>query len=112
MINGAALGVPRLPGVNEDAEMTATAPHESGVSVAAAPMPAAAATDGALPTAELARLLQLGAPPAATETAAPGLPPALPLAMPPLYNPMMMMHNQFGGPAPGMPVRLQPGVGV
>ena len=103
MINGAALGVPRLPGVNEGAEVTATAPHESGVGVAAAPMPAAAATDGAVPA---------GAPAAATETAAPGLPPAPPLAMPPLYNPMMMMHNQFGGLAPGMPVMMQPGVGV
>ena len=27
VINGAALGVPRLPGVNEGAEVTATAPH-------------------------------------------------------------------------------------
>ena len=63
VINGAALGVPRLPGVNEGAEVTATAPHESGVGVAAAPMPAAAATDGAVPA---------GAPAAATETAAPG----------------------------------------
>jgi len=33
VINGAALGVPRLPGVNEGAEVTATAPHESRVSV-------------------------------------------------------------------------------
>ena len=66
-------------------------------------MPAAAATDSAVPA---------GAPAAATETAAPGLPPAPPLAMPPLYNPTMMMHNQFGGPAPGMPVMMQPGVGV
>ena len=63
-----------------------------------------------MPTAELARLLQPEAP--AAETAAPGLPSNLPAMAPPLYNPMTMMHNHLGGPAPGMPSTMQAGMGM
>ena len=111
VIDGTALGVPRLPGVSEGAEVTATAPHERGVDAAAAPMPAAAATDGAVP-AGVPAVVPVGAPAAATETVAPGLPPALPPTMPPLYNPMAMHSQYIGGLAPGMPVMMQPGMGV
>ena len=95
MVDGVAAVVPRLPEVNEDAETTVAANVERGEGAVAAPVPAAATTDGALPTAELARMFQLGAPP--------GLPPALPTTVPPLCNPMMAMHNQLGVPAPGVP---------
>ena len=110
MVDGVAAVVPRLPEVNEDAETTVAANVERGEGAVAAPVPAAATTDGALPTAELARLLQLGA--TATETVAPGLPPALPTTALPLYIPMMVMHNQLGVPAPGMPSTMQPGMGM
>ena len=96
VIGEVAAGVPRLPRVNEGAEMAATEPVEHGGGAATAPAPAATATNGALPTAQRARLLQLGAPTAATETAAPGLPPAPPTAMLPLYNPIAQPIRRAG----------------
>ena len=99
VIDGTALGVPRLPGVSEGAEVTATAPHERGVDAAAAPMPAAAATDGAVP-AGVPAVVPVGAPAAATETVAP-------------QGCTISSYSQcIGGLAPGMPVMMQPGMGV
>ena len=107
VIDGAALGVPMLPGEDEGAGVPAPAPPERGTDEAAAPMPAAAATDGAVPA---------DVPAAATESVAPGLPPAPPpMMMPPPYNPMMMQNGvsqYLGGLAPGMPTMMPPGLSV